>query len=449
MLITNAFVCTIINGEKVQPVFGDLTIENNTITGFTKKEFTPSLLNSTPSQKTNEIYDAAGRLVTIPLVNFHDHIYSRLAKGQPVLGPSGNFEEILENLWWKLDSFLDAPMNEASAQLTALEAIRNGVTYIIDHHSSQLHAKESLKVLRDTLDSFGLRSILCFETTDRNGEAISAEGFNENVQYAREHCNADHQALFGLHASFTLNDETLEKVSAVVKETGLGVHIHLYEDKADRLRSMEKFGKAPVARLVEHGLLNEKSIVAHGLFLDAEELPVIAATGTSLAFNVDSNMNNAVGFPDFASLSTSLSLLAGTDGMHDNLARSLKQIFLAARLNKLDFGQAFGLAIKIYFDQVRFIKRYFPDYTDLQPGSRADLIIWDYVPPTPLTEENFWGHYLYGVLESPVCTVMQNGNFLMKDYQLAIGEKENAIRENIYLQGKRMRTCFEKELEKK
>ncbi|MEK6552824.1 MAG: hypothetical protein AABZ54_05180, partial [Bacteroidota bacterium] len=133
----------------------------------------------------------------------------------------------------------------------------------------------------------------------------------------------------------------------------------------------------------------------------------------------------------------SIPLLAGTDGMHANISRSLKQMFLTFRDQGISGDQAIALIKKIYFDQIGFAKKYFPDFAALNENDRADLIVWDYVPPTPMTNENFWGHFIFGMLEYPIHTVLQNGNFLMKDFQL-IGVDENKIKNEIYVQGERL-----------
>jgi cytosine/adenosine deaminase-related metal-dependent hydrolase len=440
LYICNGHFCTLSN-DAVTPKFGDAAIVDGRIVDFREKEFSPDNLRKTVPFDDPRIYDAGGRLITAPLVNFHDHIYSRLAKGQPLSGDFTTFENILKNLWWKLDCFLDPDMIRASASLTALESIRNGVTYIVDHHSSQVFAQGSLPAIKNTLSIFGIRQILCFETTDRNGKMMTKAGLEENISFAREQVSDDTKAMLGLHASFTLDDDTLLEARKAIDELGLGVHIHVCEDKADRTVSKEKYGASPVKRLIQHGLLNEKCILAHGLFVSKQEFGAITKYGSALALNVDSNMNNAVGVPPFNVIPQSLPILVGTDGMNANLARAFKQVFLAARLSGISTPDAFGLMMKIYFDQYRFIKKYFPDFTDLTVGSRADLTIWDYVPPTPLSRDNFWGHYLFGLVESPARSVMQNGNFLLRDFTLTRNDV-GIINCEIHKQGSRLMEKF-------
>ena len=242
--------------------------------------------------------------------------------------------------------------------------------------------------------------------------------------------------MLGLHASFTLNDDTLRKASELVKEFGPGIHIHLCEDKIDTEESLANYQNLPVKRLIQFSLLNEKSILAHGIHLTADDYSSIAKNGSAIVYNLDSNFNNAVGLPQFPGVPSSLPILTGTDGMNSNPARTFKQLFLLARHQGMTFEESFNWIKKVYFDQHNFIQKYFPDFPSLNTNNRADLIIWDYVPPTPFMEENFWGHFIYGILDRPVYSVIQNGNVLMNSFKISFNDTE--YQKNIIAQGNRL-----------
>jgi len=438
MKIINAWICRITN-DTIEPVFGDINISDGRISDIEERPFDSIKIFGDSAEDKNTI-NAGGRVVTVPNINFHDHFYSRLAKGLTIKGEMDNFNNILKNLWWKLDLLLDKEMIRASAQMAALESIRNGVTYIFDHHSSPKSASGSLKAISDVLNDMGLRGILCFESTDRNGKALAKEGLEENEIFIQNYTDENIKGMYGLHASFTLNDESLQSAAAFVSEYNLGIHIHLCEDKVDRDLSLKQYNKLPVERLQHFRLLNEKSILAHGIHLTENDFRTIEKTGSAFVYNPDSNLNNAVGLPDFSHLPDSIPNLAGTDGMNSNPARSLKQLFLLSRHEGMSFDQTFNWVIKIFFDQINFIKKYFPDFTSLNLNDRADLVVWDYIPPTPFTQENFWGHYIYGILERPIHSVVQNGKILMKNFHISFDETEyNA---NIIDQGKRLYEKF-------
>ena len=429
ILIKNAWICQI-ESESVNPTFRNLIIENGLITKIISAD-------DSPSKKDFDVIDAQGKVLTAPNVNFHDHVYSRLAKGLPFTGSMANFPEILQNLWWKLDLLLDHEMIKASAYMAAMESIRNGVTYIFDHHASPSHTLGSLKCIKEALKEFNVRNVLCFETSDRNGEQLKIEALKENQDFILKDTDKDSKALFGLHASFTVDDSTLNSIRNFLEKKDAGIHIHVCEDESDKSLSLKRYGKSPVQRLLDYNLINEKSILVHGIHITKNEFVQLKDKKPALAINLDSNLNNAVGTPIFENIPEEISVLCGTDGMYANIPRSQKQFFLMMRNQKLSFDKAFYIFRKMYFDQLNFIKKYFPDFGSLHTGDRADVIIWNYVPPTPLNSNNFFGHFIYGILERPIITVLQNGKVLMNDYRL-IGIDENEINNYVYSQGKRL-----------
>ena len=440
MIITNAWTCKI-NEDSVEPVFGDIRITDGKISGINEKPFDPKQ-DFSKAGIDEDVLNAGGRVITIPLVNFHDHFYSRMAKGLPVIGEMDNFENILKNLWWKLDVVLDKEMIRASAQMAALESIRQGVTYIFDHHSSPNTPGGSLEIIANVLNEVNLRGVLCFETTDRNGNDLAAEGIKENKNFIKKN-NDDIKSLLGLHASFTLYDESLSAASEIVKEYDLGIHIHLCEDKIDSEESIKKYGASPVERLRKYNLFNNKSILSHGIHLTEKDYDSIAKFGCGIAYNPDSNLNNAVGLARLKNIPAEIPILTGTDGMHSNPARSLKQLFLLSRYSGMSFDESFSLIKRIYFNQINFVQKFFPDFTSLNINNRADLILWDYIPPTPISKDNFWGHYIYGIIERPVHSVIQKGRLFLKEFTLQFDDTE--YNKNITQQGYRLYNKFSSE----
>lgn len=426
--IINAWISQI-KDNSIIPIFGDIEIESGKIVSIST--------NGEHKLSNSKIIDAGGRVVTIPLVNFHDHIYSRLAKGLPLKGEMNSFQNILKNLWWKLDLDLDLEMVKASAEMAVLESIRNGVTYIFDHHASPNNTNGSLQTIANVIENTGLRGVLCFETSNRNGELLSQQAINENMNFLLNETNENIKGMFGLHASFTVDNASLQSVSKFIKDNYIGIHVHLAEDKSDIEISESKYGKNPINRFNDFQLLNTKSILAHGIHLSENDYSIIESSGAALAYNLDSNLNNSVGLPNFKMVPNSTPILVGTDGMHANIARSFKQLFLQLRNSGFSFDEAFGFMIRSYFNQHKFAKQYFADFPSLNIGDRADLIIWDYIPPTPINQNNFWGHYLYGIIERQVKTVVQNGKILLSDFNFT-NVDEDKIAKNIFNNGNRL-----------
>jgi cytosine/adenosine deaminase-related metal-dependent hydrolase len=439
--IRNAWVCRVGAGP-VRPRFGEIHLEGGRVRAIRPCDFAryreaakvrsdaaapppeqpgPRALGSTgsaggqparPGPLPPRELDAAGRVVTVPRVNFHEHFYSRLAKGLDLGRPLDSFVHILENFWWAVDRALDPDMVEACARVGALEAVRSGVTVVFDHHACPSCPAGSLDLIAGVLREAELRGVLCYESSDRGGAVEAEAALAENRRFLERGSDAQVRGLVGLHASFTLSDRTLQAAAVLARELETGIHIHLSEDRHDLEACLAAHGASPAERLERFGLLDRPGLLAHGVHLTSRDREVLAASPCALALNPDSNLNNAVGLPEYAALPAALPLVAGTDGMHGDPGRSLKQLFLLSRHQGFSSGDSFRWGQRIAADQERFVRRFFPDHPSLAAGDRADLVVWDYRPPSPLDEGSFWGHYLYGVLESPAWAVLQAGRLL-------------------------------------
>lgn len=206
-----------------------------------------------------EYVDAQGGVIMPGLVNAHTHIYSGLARGLSIKGcDPKNFLDNLEMQWWKIDRNLDLDATRASAYATVLDSIRDGVTTIFDHHASYAEVPGSLFAIKDVVEEVGIRSCLCYEVSDRDGQEKCDQAIRENAEFAQWAAKQDSgmiAAMFGGHATFTLSDETMDKMAEA--NNGLtGFHIHVCEGMNDVWDSRQnRGGISPVERLLQHNLL--------------------------------------------------------------------------------------------------------------------------------------------------------------------------------------------------
>ena len=239
--------------------------------------------------------DARGGLILPGFVNLHHHFYSALARGLDPRAPMANFAEVLDRLWWRLDRALDLEAVRLSAELCAADSIRWGNTTIFDHHASPSVIAGSLDLLAGALEEAGLSAVLCYEVSDRNGRDQALTGIEENLRFLNERrAHPRVRGVFGLHASFTLRDETLVEISRRRPE-GAGCHVHVAEDPVDGEATRQAFGVGPVERLARFGLLDEHALLAHGIHLVGRDYELIARHGATVIHNPESNNNNGVG----------------------------------------------------------------------------------------------------------------------------------------------------------
>lgn len=373
---------------------------------------------------TDQQWDAHGMVLMPGQICAHTHFYGAFARGMYIPGPPAkDFPEILERLWWRLDKALDLAGVQSSAEVCLVDAIRNGTTTLIDHHASQRAIDGSLDVIADAVTASGLRAALCYEVTDRDGSAAAQAGIRENtrfIQRVKAEANREKRlaATFGLHASLTLADATLEACAAAAQR----FHIHVAEHPADEYDSMAKAGKRVVERLHDFGITGAESIMAHCIHIDAWEMALLKETGTFVTHQPRSNMNNAVGAADVSTfLRGNLPLCLGNDGFSNDMFTEMKVADLLQKVTHSDpryLGADKVLQMAIYNNR-RLANVFFDKPVGIiASGAYADLILLDYYPTTPLSSANLPWHILFGVSGGHVHSTVAHGQVLMRNREL-------------------------------
>jgi putative selenium metabolism protein SsnA len=324
------------------------------------------------------------------------------------------FVEILERVWWRLDRALDEETVTLSGLAGAIDAALSGVTLVVDHHASPSAIPGSLDALRHAVEEVGLRSVLCYEVTDRNGLAGRDLGLEESRRFLTDGPTALARGMVGGHASLTLSEETMERLGALVDESGAPFHIHVAEDTADVEDCWERYGTGLVQRLEGHGLLRPSTILAHGVHLEATEFEEAQSRGCWLAHNPRSNMNNDVGY---ASTDAFRQAALGTDGMDGDILAEARVCFL--RMREAGRDDAMEATLSFLAGGHRLAAALFGrPFGMLDVGAPADLVVLEYPSPTPLHDDNLAGHLLFGIDRSHVQSVMVEGRWVVRDRQL-------------------------------
>jgi putative selenium metabolism protein SsnA len=362
------------------------------------------------------VIDCRGCIIMPGLTNCHTHIYSTFARGMNVPFNPRNFTEILEQLWWKLDKQLDERSIYYSAIAYGIDCLSNGVTSIIDHHASGLCITGSLEALNDAISKkLGMRGIYCFETSDR---FPLEKCLNENISFAANHTEKT-GSMFGLHASMSLSQESLKKVSDVLED--YPIHIHVAESMDDVQDCYKKYNQGIVERLDRYGLLNKNSILAHCVHINEREVTLIADRGCYIALNPTSNMNNAVGLPDFELFRRhKIKCLSGNDGLGASITRDYLNLLFSMK-NRLGSPSRFSMD-----DLVQIIRNGYEFVSSslniklgrIQADYKADFVVIPYNPPTPINKHNILGHVIFGVFDGfKPKQVWISGMQLIKDYE--------------------------------
>jgi len=428
MIITNAKLITWEKPNRILEDYG-VYIANGLIVEVAPQA---DLLLRYPNE---ERLDARGQYVMPGNICAHTHFYGAFARGLAIPGPAPkDFPEILEKLWWPLDRSLTLDDVRASAEVMVVDAIKHGTTTLVDHHASPNAIEGSLDVIAEVVKEAGVRAILCYEVTDRNGLEGASAGIDENLRFIKEQSarrlkaggsdlsDSRLAAMFGLHASLTLSEATLEACRQAVP-SGVGFHIHVAEHEADEYDSLARSGMRVVDRLKRHEILGPQTLVAHAVHIDAREAALLAESGTWVSHQPRSNMNNGVGVAQVESLMRlGIGVCLGTDGFSHTMWEEWKVAYLLHKVWHRDPRRMNGVDVITMgvYNNAAFVGQFFPEAPlgVITPGAHADLIFVDYHPHTPLTVENLPWHILFGFHESMVTTTIVAGKVLMRDRRL-------------------------------
>ena len=372
--------------------------------------------------------DVRGKIIMPGMINTHMHLYSTFARGMDLKTdqPPNNFVEILEKLWWRLDKALNEEDIYCSAIYALLDGVKKGTTTIFDHHASSNLIDGSLDIITEAIRQTGIRANLSYEISDRDGHEKALAGIRENERFIKkiqQEGKGNHylRGMIGLHASFTLKNETLSEVAALADDLKVPFHIHVAEGMADVYESKTRGYQGVASRLDRFRILRPGTLAIHGVHLQEEELGILKNNDTYLIHNPESNMGNAVGAaPIKAAFNKGITIGLGTDGYTADMFESIKVANLLQKHEGHHPQAGWKEVFQMAFQNNREIANRFFSKTlgVLQAGAVADLIVVNYYPPTPITKDNAYFHILFGLEGSMVDTTIIGGKILMENQEI-------------------------------
>jgi 5-methylthioadenosine/S-adenosylhomocysteine deaminase len=261
-------------------------------------------------QPGDEVIEARGNLLVPPLVNGHTHAAMTLFRGY---GGDLPLMRWLQEKIWPLEAKLDAGDVYWATRLACLEMIRGGTARFWDMY---WHPEAGARAVEDA----GLRATV-------GGPLLDVDGDTEAMQ---EQALRDLAQLDGFgpligramapHAIYTVSEGLLRWIAETAVEQGAAVQIHLSETEQEVADCVAAHGCRPAEYLDRLGLLGDRTVLAHGVWLDQGELELIAARGSTLVTNPVANMKLAVGgvFPYPAARRAGVAVGLGTDGAGSN-----------------------------------------------------------------------------------------------------------------------------------
>ncbi len=257
-----------------------------------------------------ETIEAAGAPLVAPLLNGHTHAAMTLFRGS---GGDLPLMPWLEEKIWPVEAKLADEDVYWGARLACAEMIRSGTTRFWDMY---WHPEATARAVADA----GIAATIGAPLFDHDG---NAEGMRETALRSLEHLAALGPAVspaLAPHSIYTVSEESLRWIGELSAERAVPVQIHLSETEKEVADCLAAHGLRPAAYLDQLGLLGERTVLAHGVWLDHEELELVAERGCTVVTNPVANMKLAVGgvFPYPAARAAGVPVGLGTDGAGSN-----------------------------------------------------------------------------------------------------------------------------------
>ncbi|WOH20762.1 amidohydrolase [Paenarthrobacter sp. GOM3] len=321
-----------------------------------------------------------------------------------------------------------------SLQLALCEMIRNGTTGFADMFLWD-------ETLIDSVAEAGIRlsaAPAIFGQHDIGWETAGGLPAAEQIVHIERLAEtyADEPLLrivYGPHAIYTCKDSVFSMVAERVRETGLGVHVHLSESMHEVNTCIEEYGVTPVQVADQTGLLTEKTIVAHGTWLTDLDLEILAKRGSTVSHNPQSNLKLGSGIaPVTRMLAHNVRVSLGTDGPASNDSLDMiRDMRLAASLQRGVNQQSDALSVKDCLAMATYngSRALGFEGLTLEVGSPADLILVNAegVRGLPLTSPS--GYIGWCATGHDVTDVVVNGRILMRNQELLTIDEERVMYE--------------------
>lgn len=358
----------------------------------------------------DERIDAGGAHLVAPLVNGHTHAAMTLFRGS---GGDLPLMPWLEEKIWPVEAKLDGEDVYWGARLACAEMLRGGTTRFWDMY---WHPGATARAVTDA----GIRATIGAPLFDLGGSPAELReaahrGLEELSGYGPEITPA-----LAPHAIYTVSEESLRWIGELSVERGLPVQIHLSETEKEVQDCLAGHGERPAFYLDRLGLLSERTVLAHGVWLDPDELGLVAERGATVVTNPVANMKLAVGgvFPHPAARAAGVAVGLGTDGAGSNdsldLLADLKTFALAQKHaagdpTAIEAGEAWAVATGGRAPVL--------GATALEPGAAADFLLLRADSPE-LGIGELVSDLVYAASGAAVATTVVAGRVLMRDGEL-------------------------------
>lgn len=368
----------------------------------------------------DRVIDGKKKAVIPGLVNCHTHAAMTLFRG---FGDDMPLKPWLEQKIWPNEAKMTEEDIYWGAKLACLEMIKTGTTTFFDMY-------EGFHATAKAVDEMGLRAVLavaCFDHFEPHLQERCKRKCNELLNSMGQYSDRLGLAI-GPHAIYTVSGDLLKWIHEFALSNDLLIHLHLAETKTEVKESIDKFGCSPVRYLHKLGVLSDRLVLAHGIYIDDEEMRLLGEHNVSVVHNPASNMKLGSGIHfQYAEMKKyGIRVTFGTDGCaSSNNLDMIEVMKLTALLGKgwredpevLSAEEMFESATNIGASVLRL------DAGRIEEGALADLALIDLNIPAFTPNFDFVSNLVYAANGNCVDTLICDGKVVMENKKVS-GEDE-------------------------
>jgi len=367
-------------------------------------------------EEGEETIEADGATLISPLLNGHTHAAMTLFRGR---GGDLPLMRWLKERVWPIEAELEPEDVYWGARLACLEMIRTGTACFWDMY---WHPAASARAVRDA----GLRATIGGPLLDAGDATLekSRETALRDLAELEELGSAVGSAV-APHSIYTASEGLLRWAAELASERGLPIHIHLSETEREVANCLRAHGMRPAAYLDRLGVLGERTVLAHGVWLDHKELELIAERRCTLVTNPVANLKLAVGgvFPYPAARDAGVAVGLGTDGAGSNDSLDLlSDLKTFALVQKHAAGDPAAIRAKEAFQIATGRRAPLLGAAPLGVGGPADFLLLRRGAPE-LSLGELTENLVYSASGEIVDTTVVGGRVLMRGGKIPGGEE--------------------------
>lgn len=378
-------------------------------------------LGDSVGSKSDSVIDGRNKAAVPGFVNAHTHAAMTLLRGY---ADDLELHDWLTNHIWPLEAKLTEEDVYWGARLACLEMIKTGTTSFNEMYWHPLATARAV-------EEMGLRGVISAIFVDLQDDEKSEEQINEAeriIPKLKKEFSTRVQPALGPHAVNTVSENSLEWCADFSRENELRVNIHLGETRKDNEEFIKKTGKRPIQYLEGIGLLNERLVAAHAIWVTKGEINLLAKNDVNVAHNPTSNMKLATGgvMPYAEMIAAGLTVSLGTDGCASNnnldMLEAMKFASLQQKAHRWD-QTVLPAKEALLLATMNGAKTLGINAGEIAVGKLADIALIDLKRPELTPHYNIASDLVYSANGCCVYTLICDGKVLM-DGRVVEGEDE-------------------------